>query len=69
MVGSRPLVLQQASTTDAAAQEPLADKTRAPAPAPVAMRGRSPGSVIRDSCTARAHQRARRQQTIGERWG
>jgi len=69
MAGSRPLVLQQASTTDAAAQEPLADETRAPATAPVAMRSRSPGSVIRDSCVARAHRRARQQQTIGERWG
>ena len=40
-----------------------------PAPAPVAVRGRSPGSVIRDRCVARAHRRARRQQTIGKPWG
>ena len=69
MAGFRPLVLQQASTTDAAAQEPLADETGAPAPAPVTVRGRSPESVIRDRCIARAHRRARRQQTIEERRG
>ncbi len=69
MAGFHPLVLQQASTADAAAQEPLADETGAPAPAPVAGRGRSPGSVIRDSCVARAHRRARRQQTIGRQRG
>lgn len=64
MAGSRPLVLQQASTADTATQESLADEAGAPATAPVAVQDRLPGMLVRGRCVARAHRRARRQQTI-----
>ncbi len=46
----------------------LADEWRAPTTAPVTVRDRSPGPILRNSCVARAHRRARRQQIIGSRW-
>src|SRR5271167_3422261 len=46
MFGSCPVVSQQTSTTEAAAQEPMADESREPATAPVTMRGRSPKSAV-----------------------
>src|SRR5208282_837366 len=64
----RRVALQSVSTTTAAAQELLADKLQAPATAPVTVRGRSPGPILRGGCVARAHRRAGWQQIIGRWW-
>ncbi len=62
------VALQPVLATTAAAQEPLADELRAPTTTPMTVRDRSPGPILRNSCVARAHRRARRQQIIGSRW-
>jgi Resolvase, N terminal domain len=63
------LYLAPVSAMTTATQEPLADELRAPASAPMTVRDRSPGPILRDICVARTHRRARRQQIIGWRWG
>ena len=68
-VPSGRVVLQPVSAVTAAAQEPLADEWRAATTAPVTVRDRSPGPILRNSCVARTLRRARRQQIIGWRWG
>jgi hypothetical protein len=57
------IALRPVSPTTAAAQESLADEWRAATTAPVTVRHRSPGPILR------THRRARRQQIIGWRWG
>src|SRR4051794_39210347 len=69
MLGSHPLVSSPATSGTAAAQEPLADQRLAPATAPVAVRRRPPGPLIRGRCVARDLRRAERQQIIRLRRG
>jgi hypothetical protein len=52
--------LQPVSAMTAAAQEPLADEWRAP----VTVRDRSPGPILRDSCVARTLRRGRHQEIL-----
>ena len=52
-VPSGRVALQPVSAMTAAAQEPLANELRAATTAPVAVRDRSPGPILRDSCVAR----------------
>ncbi len=68
-VPSGRVALQPVSAMAAAAQEPLAYEWRTPATAPMTVRDRSPGPILRSCCVARTHRRARRQQIIGGRWG
>ena len=68
-VPSDRVALQPVSAMTAAAQEPLADQRRAATTTPVTVRDRSPGPFLRDSCVARTHRRARRQQIIHRRRG
>src|SRR5208283_288177 len=66
-VPSGRVALQPVSAMAAAAQEPLADEWRTPAAAPMTVRDRPPRPILRSSCVARTHRRARRQQIIGGR--
>jgi hypothetical protein len=66
-VPSGRVALQPVSAVTTATQKPLADEWRTPTTAPVTVRDRSSGPILRDICVARTHRRARRQQIIGWR--
>jgi hypothetical protein len=69
MVGSCPVVSHQAATIEAAAQELPTDEFRAATPAPMAVRCRAPGPLLRDRCVAGDRRRAGQQQIIRRRLG
>jgi hypothetical protein len=64
MLGSCPVVSHQVATTEATAQEFPTDECRAAATAPLAVRSRAPGPLLRGGCVAGDRRRAGRQQII-----